>query len=124
MVAKVNGKAMAGEFLGGNLDFYTVALTLTGADAAAISAIVGKCVETISLNGQPIMLSGSALTATVTGAAQFKFAIEHTGSWGADAQTGASLVADRATAAETDLATKLGAISGVSAITVTLVDVL
>lgn len=75
MTDKVNGKASAGEFLGSNLDFYIVTST-TRFDND--QALLDKVVETISLNGQPVILAAptwSSPTCTI------KFAIEHASAW-------------------------------------------
>lgn len=73
---KVNGKAKAGEFLTGNLDFITIATS--GANGAGgvnnLAEKLDKVVEVISLNGQPIIMG----TAT---ASALKFANEHTEAW-------------------------------------------
>lgn len=69
---KVNGKAKAGEFLTGNLDFITI--STDGAAANDLSAKLDKVVEVISLNGQPIIM-GTAAADTL------KFANEHTEAW-------------------------------------------
>lgn len=70
---KVNGRAGAGEFLGANIDFFTVST------AALLNtpAVLDKVVEVISLNGQPIIMGA------VTGSGPYvlKFANEHTGAW-------------------------------------------
>lgn len=81
---KVNGRVSSGEFLTGNLQFYTITTTnnilpLGVTDATANSQkALDKLVEIISLRGQPIILgqpykSGSDYIV--------KFANEHTDSW-------------------------------------------
>jgi hypothetical protein len=118
MVDKVNGSAKAGEFLGKQLDFFSVtAIALSGGNAAANKKVVEKLIETISINGQPIMLSGTLLGATADGAAYtLKFATEHTGS---NASSG--LVADRAMPAGEALQARMRAITGDSTTTVAVV---
>ena len=70
---KKHGKAKAGEFLTGNLDFITIATS--GSDAANdLAAKLDKVVEVISLRGQPIIMG----TATAN---SLKFANEHTEAW-------------------------------------------
>ena len=69
---KVNGKAKAGEFLTGNLDFITISTSGDGENN--LVAKLDKVVEVISLNGQPIIMG----TATETA---LKFANEHTEAW-------------------------------------------
>lgn len=78
---KVNGKSFAGEFLGGNLQFYTLTTTV---DIKTVQANLDKVVEVISLNGQPVLLGGVGGTGPYT----MIFAIEHTNAWA----TGADLV--------------------------------
>lgn len=84
---KVNGKAFAGEFLGANLQFYTLttAVDLRGATPTS-QANLDKVIEVISLNGQPVLLGGVG----GTGPYVMVFAIEHTNAWGMD---GTALVA-------------------------------
>lgn len=73
---KVNGKAKAGEFLTGNLDFITIATSAgNGAGGANnLAEKLDKVVEVISLNGQPIIM-GTATNSSL------KFANEHTEAW-------------------------------------------
>ncbi len=73
---KVNGKAKAGEFLTGNLDFITVATSANNGVGGVnnLAEKLDKVVEVISLNGQPIIMG----TAT---ASSLKFANEHTEAW-------------------------------------------
>ncbi len=80
---KVNGKSFAGEFLGGNLQFYTIttAVDITGASPASQAAL-DKLVEVISLNGQPVIF-GAAVSSN--GSFTLHFANEHTNAWGSDA---------------------------------------
>lgn len=73
---KVHGKAAAGEFLTGNLDF--IALETDGAAANDLLAKLDKVVEVISLRGQPIILGQATASA-------LKFANEHTEAWSAEA---------------------------------------
>jgi hypothetical protein len=84
MPTKVNGKAMAGEFLGGNLDFYTV-VCVTDITPAAV---FDKVIEVISTNGQPVLLG--AVTGSV-GSQTFRFAIEHEAAWAAPGFASAEL---------------------------------
>jgi hypothetical protein len=63
----------AGEHLTGNLDFFTVE---TATDLTA-AANLNKMVETISLNGQPVIMGA----VTGTGPYTLKFANEHTAAW-------------------------------------------
>lgn len=77
MTEKVNGKAFAGEFLGKNLDFFIVTST-TDFTAGGNQTLFDNVVETISLNGQPIILAAPTRASNVT---TLKFAIEHTGAW-------------------------------------------
>ncbi len=74
---KVNGKAAAGEFLGRNLDFFTLTSVTAEADLGS-QAVLDRVVEVISLNGQPIIL-GSVTTDSSNKI--LKFATEHTGAW-------------------------------------------
>lgn len=85
---KINGKAFAGEFLGGNLQFYTLttAVDLRGTTPAS-QANLDKVIEVISLNGQPVLLGGVLGTGPYT----LVFANEHTNAWGTD---GSTLVAE------------------------------
>jgi hypothetical protein len=90
--------------------------TLTGgADelgrAAAANKRRERIIETISLNGQPIIIG--AFSNSTDGAQTLKFAIEHSGSW-QDSET--VLVADKASAS---LDASLEAIAGVTDVTVT-----
>lgn len=73
---KVNGKAKAGEFLTGNLDFITIATSANNGVGGVnnLAEKLDKVVEVISLNGQPIIMG------TATNAA-LKFANEHTEAW-------------------------------------------
>ncbi len=73
MVDKVNGKAAAGEFLGSNLDFFIVGTTTD----ITVQATLEKVIETVSLNGQPVILAAP----TGSGPYTLKFATEHTGAW-------------------------------------------
>lgn len=84
---KVNGKVSAGEFLGGNLQFYTLT---TSVDIKNGQAALDKLVEVISLNGQPVILGA----VTGTGPYSMVFAIEHTNAWGDAATLVASLKAN------------------------------
>lgn len=86
MPNKVNGKVFAGEFLSGNLQFYsiTTAVDISGA-APASQAALDKLVEVISLNGQPVILGAP----TGTGPYVLHFAVEHTNAW----ESNAALVA-------------------------------
>lgn len=88
MVEKVNGRVFAGEFLGGNLQFYTLttAVNILPRDVVngdqASQDRMDKVVEIISLRGQPIIMGapvreGSSPNFTYV----FKFALEHTGAW-------------------------------------------
>lgn len=83
MVDKVNGRVSAGEFLGRDLEFYTV--TVTGVDIRALAsggstasqARLDNLIEIVAMNGQPILLSNP----TGSGPYVLKFAIEHKGAW-------------------------------------------
>lgn len=78
----VNAKVSAGEFLGRNLDFYTVVsadvdftpVGLTGSAAATAQGLLNKMVEMIAQRGQPVIL-------TLTDSKTIKFAIEHSSAW-------------------------------------------
>lgn len=83
MTDKVNGKAFSGEFLGKNLDFFIVT-SATDITGAGNQALFDKVVETISLNGQPIILGAPTFASN---ASTLKFAIEHTGAWTSSALT-------------------------------------
>ena len=81
MALQNRNKASApGEFLGKQLDFYTI--TGDGTPALTDAYTLNRVIEIISLNGQPVIMG----TPTAT---ELKFAIEHTGAWldnsGADA---------------------------------------
>lgn len=80
---KVNGRVSSGEFLTGNLQFYTVTTTnnilpLGVTDSTADSQkALDKLIEILALNGQPVILhvykSGSNFI--------LKYANEHTDAW-------------------------------------------
>jgi len=78
----VNAKVSAGEFLGRNLDFYTVVsanvdftpVGLTGAAATTAQGLLNQMVEMIAQRGQPVIL-------TLTDSKTIKFAIEHHNAW-------------------------------------------
>lgn len=83
---KINGKVFAGEFLTGNLQFYSVSTTVDiRGTTPASQAALDKLVEVISLNGQPVLLGG----VSGTGPYVLRFAVEHTGAW----ESNAALVA-------------------------------
>ncbi|RYD60678.1 MAG: hypothetical protein EOP83_18850 [Verrucomicrobiaceae bacterium] len=84
---KINGKAFAGEFLGTNLQFYTLTtgVNIKG-ETPESQAVLDKVIEVISLNGQPVILG----TPNGTGPYTMMFANEHTNAWGLD---GSDLVA-------------------------------
>lgn len=71
MIVSPNKLAAAGMSLGSKLDFFTVTTVADLTVAANLNALI----ETIAINGQPVI---SALD-TVGGT--LKFAIEHTGAW-------------------------------------------
>ena len=66
----------AGEFLGKDFDFWTLASITAEADIGA-AAVLNRVVEVIAINGQPVLLGAVTGTTTKT----MKFAIEHSGSW-------------------------------------------
>jgi hypothetical protein len=75
MIVSPNKMAAAGLSLGSKLDFFTVTTVADLTVAANLNALI----ETIALNGQPVI---SALDTTTTpGTGVLKFAVEHTGSW-------------------------------------------
>jgi len=81
MVAPVNAKVGSGEFVGRNLDFYTVTTSVNitpGAVGSASQIALDTLNQTIALNGQTVLFQ-------LEGAGVVKFAIEHTLSWGVDA---------------------------------------
>jgi hypothetical protein len=104
---KVNGKAFAGEFLTGNLQFYSVSTAVDISGASALSqAALDKLVEVISLNGQPVIMGAPVRAGSVY---TLKFAVEHTGSWGSDAALVAAIKAHGPMfAADTTLAAVIG----------------
>ncbi len=84
MVDKVNGRVSAGEFLGRNMEFYTVVLDTIdcrsiadGGDAAS-QAKLDKIVEIVSMNGQPILMGAVGYASTDS---TLRFAIEHKDAW-------------------------------------------
>ncbi len=78
----VNAKVSGGEFIGRNLDFYTVVsadvdftpVGLTGTAADTAQGLLNKMVEMIAQRGQPVIL-------TLTDSKTIKFAIEHHNAW-------------------------------------------
>jgi|HigsolmetaAR203D_1030402.scaffolds.fasta_scaffold04436_4 hypothetical protein len=79
MSNKVNGKALPGENLTGNLQFFSVTTTvdISGTTAQSQKAF-DRLIEIISLNGQPVILG----PVTVDGSDySFRFATEHAGAW-------------------------------------------
>lgn len=98
MSNKVNGKAFAGEFLGANMQFFTVstAVDISGSTPTSQAAL-DKLVEVISLNGQPVIMGA----VTGTGPYVMRFVIEHTNAWGTD---GSALVASLKTNAPVQFA--------------------
>jgi hypothetical protein len=75
MIVSPNKHAAAGMSLGSKLDFFTVTTVADLTVAANLNALI----ETISINGQPVI---SALDTTTTpGTGVLKFAVEHTGAW-------------------------------------------
>lgn len=79
---KVNGKSVAGEFVGRNLDFFVLTSTTNilplASGNAVTQAALDKLVEVVSLRGQPVILG----TPYLSGSDYIvKFATEHTGSW-------------------------------------------
>jgi hypothetical protein len=118
MVDKVHGAAAAGEFLGKQLDFFAVTgIALAGGGSVANKKLVEKIIETISINGQPIMLSGTLLTTAdlINGTYVLNFAVEHQGS-----NVASGLKADRALATGEALVERINAIDGVSGASVAL----
>jgi hypothetical protein len=104
---KVNGHALAGEHLTGNIQFYsiTTSVDITGA-APASAAALDKLVEVISLNGQPIIMGAPVASG---GNFVLKFAIEHTGAWSsADVLTAAIKAHGPMFAADSALAAVIG----------------
>lgn len=108
MVAPVSRKVSNGEFLGRQLNFYTVRSTvnfLPGAQGDASQEVLNKMVEVIAGRGQPIILSVEPVATesapadlpalTGTGSVYtLKFAIEHHLAWeGANPGLKASLIA-------------------------------
>lgn len=95
---KVHGKVFAGEFLTGNLQFYSIATAtdITGASPTSQKAL-DKVVEVISLNGQPVIMGAPVLDG---GDYVFKFAIEHVGAWGSNSVLEAALLAHAGITAE------------------------
>jgi hypothetical protein len=87
MISSPNKNAAGGLSLGSKLDFFTIESTVpfaTGTNAA--QGLLNTLIETISLNGQPVIsavLTQAAASATqLTGATSvLKFAVEHTGAW-------------------------------------------
>ena len=104
MISSPNKNANAGLSLGSRLDFFIVETSLAlddssndaGDASAAAQALFNAMIETIAINGQPVISSLTANAAPVaaqfgtlatpyTGATySFKFAIEHTGAWTQD----------------------------------------
>lgn len=98
-VEKIHGVTDAGEFLTGDMDFFTVRslidiTTDPDGDPADVSQIaLDKLVETISTRAQPIILGSVTEEAGVSDYTDFvgfsggtvyvlKFATEHTDAWG------------------------------------------
>ena len=97
-VEKVHGVSDAGEFLTGNMDFFTVRTLVdittdaNGDPADASQLALDKLIETISTRAQPVII-GSVATESAPDYADFtgfstgtvwvlKFATEHTDAWG------------------------------------------
>lgn len=70
-----------GEFVGRNLDFFTLSANadVSGADDTTMAKL-NTVIETISTKAQPIIISTGAFG---SGATVIKFAVEHTGVWAA-----------------------------------------
>lgn len=86
MISSPNKNAASGLSLGSKLDFFTIETTLDLSADAAGQALLNTLIETVAINGQPVISSLVANTAAVasqlTGATySFKFAVEHTGAW-------------------------------------------
>jgi hypothetical protein len=86
MVDKVNGAVAAGEALGRDLHYFSLAITgnldiaaADAADAAAAKKLREKLIEVISLNGQPVILGSFA--GTLASSPTLKFAVEHMDAW-------------------------------------------
>jgi hypothetical protein len=84
MITSPNKNAAAGMSLGSKLDFFTVETTV---DLTTNASALNVLIETIALNGQPVI---SALQAPAAASASsgltgnttvLKFAVEHTGAW-------------------------------------------
>lgn len=94
MIVSPNKLAAAGMSLGSKLDFFTVTTSVD----LTVAANLNQLVETISINGQPVI---SALDTT---AGTLKFAVEHTGAWTAAALATAILATDLFTGSTTTVA--------------------
>jgi|SRR5476651_1915358 len=87
MITSPNKNAFAGLSLGSKLDFFTVETMqdLVGADGEAAQSALNVLIETIALNGQPVisaLSTGAAVATGLTGTTStLKFAVEHTGAW-------------------------------------------
>lgn len=101
MVERVNGAAVAGEFLTKDMDFFLVRTTLditpTGDITDASQARFEKLVEAISTRAQPVIMGNvytsdevapvadlpvtSASSGATVAVYNFKFAIEHNEAW-------------------------------------------
>jgi hypothetical protein len=115
MISSPNKNANAGLSLGSRLDFFIIETSLALDDTnndtnlapnAAAQALFNTLIETIAINGQPVISSLTTNSAPVaaqfgtlgtpyTGTTySFKFAVEHTGAWTQDTLAAAlSLIA-------------------------------
>lgn len=84
LITKAGGAAVAGDFLGSNLDYYTVVfnggdLRLASAGGSATSQVaLERAIEVISTRGQPVIMGVPSYASSNT---TFVFCIEHTGAW-------------------------------------------
>jgi len=89
MTDKVQGVHKAGEFLGKNLDFFTVTISGTsiaadGVFGSATQLAFEKMVAVIGTRAQPIILGTPSATI-------LKFAVEHNDAWSAAAANSATV---------------------------------
>jgi hypothetical protein len=91
LITKAGGAVAAGDFIGSNLDYYTVVfnggdLRLASAGGNANSQVaLERAIEVISTRGQPVIMGVPSYGSSNT---TFVFCIEHVGAWvAADLQT-------------------------------------
>lgn len=117
MVEKVNGRAAGGDFLGKDLEYFTLTTAVDirpGAVGSASQNALDKVVEVISLRGQPVLMGA------VTGSGPYvmRFALEHTAAWGPNTLVAGAAVTSLVETLVAAQAAGMGFTSGNTSVTV------